>query len=327
MNILVTGGAGYVGSIVSEELIKRGYEIVVLDNLQQGHREAVLNDAAFVQADLSSPEELGNIFRRYQVGAVMHLAAETRVGYSAIDPRRFFQNNVVCGMNLLDVMLKYGVYNFIFSSSAAVYGEPLSMPVEEDQPEAPINSYGESKLMFEHVLQWYGKAYGIKHISLRYFNAAGASQYLGEDHCPETHLVPNILRAALDKDDPVDVFGTDYPTKDGSCIRDYVHVMDIARAHVLALGKLDDLSGRAYNLGSGSGYSVLEVVETAKKVSGVDIPFKSCPRRPGDPVALVASSGRAKSELGWKPEFPQIETIIESAWRWMKQHPRGYGAR
>jgi UDP-glucose 4-epimerase len=221
-------------------------------------------------------------------------------------------------------MLKYSVNKLIFSSSAAVYGEPETTPIGEDHPKTPVNSYGDSKLMFEHILAWYGKAYGLKHVSVRYFNAAGASNRLGEDHRPETHLIPRVLKAALAGNSPVTVFGTDYPTKDGSCIRDYVHVLDIARAHMLALERLDSLSGRVYNLGNGEGYSVIEVVETARRVTGVDIPVKTDPRRPGDPAVLVASSGRAESELGWKPDFTELDSIIESAWNWMRQHPDGY---
>lgn len=325
MNILVTGGAGYVGSVVVEELLKQGYEVIVLDNLQQGHQGAILPAAKLASADICDARALDQVFRGYQIDAVMHMAAETVVEYSMTDPKRYFHNNIVGGINLLDTMLKYQVDKFIFSSSAAIYGEPQSTPIEEDHPKLPVNSYGESKLMFEHILKWYGRAYGLKHISFRYFNAAGATELLGEDHCPETHLIPNVLKAALDKNSPVYIFGTDYPTKDGSCIRDYVHVTDIAQAHVLALEKIDALSGRAYNLGNGEGYSVLEVMETAKKVTSVDIPTKISARRAGDPAVLVASSDRAKEELGWKPKFPELESIIASAWKWMKEHLKGYG--
>jgi UDP-glucose 4-epimerase len=326
VNILVTGGAGYVGSIVSEELLKQGYKVIVMDNLQQGHRGAILPEAEFVLADSGDPQALDEVFSHFQVDAVMHMAAETVVEFSMSDPKRYFQNNIVGGINLLNAMLKHNVKRFIFSSSAATYGEPQKTPIEEDHPQIPVNSYGETKLMFEKTLEWYGRAYGLKHISLRYFNAAGASERLGEDHNPETHLIPNVLKAALDKNSPVAIFGTDYPTKDGSCIRDYVHVIDIAQAHVLALAKLGELSGRAYNLGNGDGYSVLEVVETAERVSGVDIPKILSQRRAGDPAVLVASSSRAKSELGWKPQFPELESIIQSAWRWMERHPDSYGS-
>ena len=324
MNVLVTGGAGYVGSIVAEELLNKGYKVVILDNLQQGHKEAVLPEAELVTADICDAEALGRDFHRYQIDAVMHMAAETVIEYSMTDPRRYFHNNIVGGINLLDIMLKHQVDKLIFSSSAAIYGEPQSTPIEEDHPKLPVNSYGESKLMFEQILNWYGKAYGLKHVSLRYFNAAGATELLGEDHRPETHLIPNVLKAALDKDNPVSIFGTDYPTKDGSCIRDYVHITDIAQAHILALERIEQLSARAYNLGNGEGYSVLEVLEAAKKVAGTDIPIEISPRRPGDPAVLVASSERARSELGWKPQFTELGSIVDSAWKWMRKHPKGY---
>ncbi len=324
MNILVTGGAGYVGSIVTERLLNKGYKVVILDNFQQGHKEAILPEAEFVLADICEAQHLEDVFHRFKIDAVMHMAAETVVEYSMTDPKRYFQNNVVGGLNLLDAMLKHRVYKFVFSSSAAVYGDPKSIPIEEDHPKLPLNSYGESKLMFEHILEWYGRAYGLKYVSLRYFNAAGATELLGEDHYPETHLIPNVLKAALDKNSPVSIFGTNYPTKDGSCIRDYVHVIDIAQAHILALEKIEQLGGRAYNLGNGEGYSVLEVVEAARKVTHAEIPVKIAPRRPGDPAILVASSHRAKEELGWSPKYPDLETIIESAWVWMKRNPGGY---
>ena len=266
MSILVTGGAGYIGSIVTEEFLQEGYDVIALDDLRQGHREAVLPRADFVFADICDTEALDDVFNRFRIDAVMHMAADSAVEYSMTDPRRYFRTNVVGGINLLDIMLDHGVYKFIFSSTASIYGEPQSIPIDEDHPKTPVNAYGESKLMFERILQWYERAYGLRHISLRYFNAAGASELLGEDHYPETHLVPNVLKAALDRDEPVAIFGTDYPTRDGSCIRDYVHVRDIARAHIMALERLDELRGRAYNLGNGDGYSVLEVVETARRM-------------------------------------------------------------
>ncbi|MBI4302338.1 MAG: UDP-glucose 4-epimerase GalE [Chloroflexi bacterium] len=324
MSILVTGGAGYIGSIVAEELLKRDYEVVILDNLCQGHRQAVLPRAQFVAADTCDAASIDEVFQSYSISAVMHFAAETVVEFSVTDPKRYFHTNVLGGINLLDAMLRHRVYEFIFSSSAAIYGEPESVPISEGHPKAPINSYGESKLMFERVLEWYGRAYGVKHISLRYFNAAGASQNLGEDHRPETHLIPNVLKAALDINRPVAIFGTDYPTRDGSCIRDYIHVVDIARAHVLALGKLETLGGKAYNLGNGEGYSVLEVVQAARRVTSRDIPCQTSPRRSGDPAVLVADSSLAKEELGWTPEHAELEDIVESSWRWMRERPNGY---
>ena len=323
MKVLVTGGAGYVGSVVVDELLTTGHQVIVLDNLQQGHRAAASPAAEFIPADICDPDALSNLFRQSGIDAVMHMAAETVIEFSITDPKRYFVTNVVGGINLLNVMLKHSVHRLIFSSTAAVYGEPHTVPIEEDHPMSPINAYGASKLMFEQILEWYGRAYGLKHISFRYFNAAGATVRLGEAHRPETHLIPNVLNAALHKKS-VSIFGSDYPTKDGSCIRDYVHVVDIARAHVLALEKLDLFNGRACNLGNQQGYSVIDVIETARKVTGLDIPTKVCPRRAGDPAVLVASSNRAKSELGWKPRFPELESIVESAWRWTTLHPQGY---
>ena len=320
MHVLVTGGAGYVGSVVADGLLRAGHAVTILDNLQQGHREAVPEDARFIQADFCQSEALNAVFRQSGFDAVMHMAGETIVEYSTTDPKRYFHTNVMGGITLLDAMLSHNLKRIVFSSSAAVYGEPQTAPIEENHPKNPINTYGLTKLMFEQILEWYGKAYGLRHISLRYFNAAGATDRLGESHSPETHLIPNVLKAAL-AGTAISVFGTDYPTRDGSCIRDYVHVIDIAQAHVLALEKLDTLKAGAYNLGNGQGYSVLEVIQAAKKVTGIDIPAKLSPRRAGDPAVLVASSGRARAELGWKPRLPELETIIDSAWRWKTRHP------
>ncbi|MFC1925966.1 UDP-glucose 4-epimerase GalE [Chloroflexota bacterium] len=323
MKVLVTGGAGYVGSILTRELLSKGHEVIVLDNLQQGHKEAVPSEIEFIMGNICDLKFLDEVFKQFKIDAVMHMAAETVVKYSATDPKRFFQNNIVGGINLLNTVLKNNINKFIFSSTAAVYGEPQASHIEEDHPKNPINAYGESKLMFERILKWYGKAYGLKHISLRYFNATGATKLLGEDHHPETHLIPNVLKAALNNN-PVTVFGMDYPTKDGSCIRDYVHVVDIAQAHLLALEKLDGLKNRTYNLGNERGCSVIEVIETSKRVTKVDIPIKVCKKRHGDPAVLVASSDGARLELGWKPEFTELGSIIESAWKWMRDHPKGY---
>ncbi len=269
MKVLVTGGAGYVGSVITEGLLGKGHEVIILDNLQQGHKGAVSRGAEFISADICDSKAIEEVFQRFTIDAVMHMAAEAAIEYSITDPKRYFQTNIVGGINLLNTMLRHNIYDAIFSSSAAVYGEPLTSPIEEEHPKNPINAYGESKLMFERILKWYGKAYGLRHISLRYFNAAGATKLLGEDHRPETHLIPNVLRAALDNT-LVPVFGTDYPTKDGSCLRDYVHVLDVAKAHTLALEKLDHLSDRVYNLGNGLGYSVIEVIGAASKVTGID---------------------------------------------------------
>lgn len=316
MNVLVTGGAGYVGSVVADGLLRAGHRVIILDNLQQGHKQALPARAEFVLADICDPGDLETLFQRLPVDAVMHMAAETIVEYSTTDPRRYFVTNVIGGVNLLNAMLKHNVHRIVFSSSAAVYGEPVRSPIDELHPKEPINAYGLSKLQFEQILEWYGRAYGLKHISFRYFNAAGATERLGEDHRPETHLIPNVLKAAS-SNAPVSVFGTDYPTRDGSCIRDYVHVVDIAKAHILALGKLDVLKTSVYNLGSEHGYSVLEVIQAASKVTGVDIQTRLSPRRAGDPAVLVANSGRARTELGWEPDYAELEVIIESAWSWI----------
>jgi len=325
LNVLVTGGAGYIGSVITEELIKEGNSVVVIDNLQQGHREAVSPEAEFVQTDLADTEALDRVFRTHRIDVVVHMAAESIVPDSVTDPMKFFNNNIGCGLNLLDTMIKHDVLEIIFSSTAAVYGEPSKIPIEEKDPVGPVNAYGESKLMFERILHRYGNAYGLKFISLRYFNAAGASERFGEDHSPETHLIPNILKVALGQEKQVSVFGNDYPTRDGSCIRDYIHVVDIAREHILPLKNLKKGEfNKAYNIGNGSGFSVLEVIETARKVTASPIPAVINPRREGDPAVLVAFSELAKSELGWKPVFSDLETIIDSAWQWQKKYPYGY---
>ena len=323
MIVLVTGGAGYIGSVVADQLIRHGHQVVVLDNLAQGHRQAVPEAAKLVEADICGQQVLDRVLGSLHIDAVMHMAAETVVARSNSDPKRFFHTNVVGSINLLDAMLKHDVHKLILSSTAAVYGDPHADVIREDHPTNPINAYGRSKLMFEQILHSYGEAYGMSHLSLRYFNAAGATGSLGEDHDPETHLIPNILRAALDNK-PVTVFGTDYPTVDGTCVRDYIHVIDIARAHVVALERLDTLNGKAYNLGNQKGYSVIEVIETAKKVTGVNLSVKVGPRRSGDPATLVAGSDRASAELGWKPQLHELESMIESAWGWMSRHPHGY---
>lgn len=324
MSILVTGAAGYVGSIVVEELIKAGETVIALDNLQQGHRQAVHPDAIFVQGDIGDAQTLDQVFQKHQIQAVMHMAAETVVEFSVTDPARFFRCNVVKGIALLDAMMRHQVGRLIFSSTAAVYGEPEAPLIDEGHSKMPINAYGESKLMFENVLAWYHRAYGLKFAALRYFNAAGASQRFGEDHKPETHLVPIVLQAALGQRKQIVIFGTDYPTRDGSCVRDYVHIADIAQAHILALRRLDKLSSATYNLGNGAGYSVIEVVEAARRVTGAAIPAVAGERRPGDPATLVASSDAARAELGWQPAYPDLDTIVRAAWEWQRRHPHGY---
>ena len=331
MNVLVTGAAGYIGSVVTGEVVREGNFVVAFDSLARGHRQAISPEIEFVHSDLADQEKLDELFRScridsYRIDVVIHLAAESAVTHSSIDLGRFFYSNITYGLNLLEAMIRNGVFRFIFSSTAAVYGNTIKQPINEDDLKRPINPYGESKLIFERILHWYGHAYGLKFISLRYFNAAGATENIGEDHDPETHLIPNILKVALGQKNEVHVFGTDYPTKDGSCIRDYVHVLDIAKAHIIPL-KFPEKNevNKAYNLGNSGGYSVLEVIEVARKITGTEIPVKVYPRRQGDPSVLVANSSLARSELGWQPEFSNLETIIDSAWQWQMKHPRGYG--
>ena len=326
MHILVTGAAGYIGSFVTRALINEGYKVIALDNLQQGHREAVHPGAHFVKADLGNLPMLKDLFRQYSIEAVVHLAAVSIVGESTVNPQKYFQSNLVFGLNLLDAMLEHKVQKFVFSSSAAIYGSPGAAQIQEDQPIVPpLNPYGETKLMFERILKRYEHAYDLKFVALRYFNAAGAAEGLGEDHKPETHLIPNVLKVALGQSEAIPVFGTDYPTPDGTCIRDYVHVLDIAKAHVIALRHFDSMkSSKAYNLGNGRGFSVSQIIETAVKVTGAKIPVASHPRRQGDPAYLMACAERAKSELGWEPVHQDLEDIIQSAWMWQKEHPYGY---
>ena len=325
MNILVTGAAGYIGSVLSEELVAQGHQVIALDNLRQGHRAAVVPEAVFVQTDVGDREALDDIFHHHRIDAVMHLAAETSVEYSMTEPGRFFWNNVACGINLVECMLRHMVNKLVFSSSAAVYGQPEEIPVTEAAPLNPVSAYGEPKLMFERILYWYGEAQGLKSICLRYFNVAGASKSLGGDHHPETKLIPNVIRVATGQREFVPVFGNDYDTNDGTCIRDYIHVLDIAQAHMLALNYLQkNATFKAYNLGNGEGYSVMDAIEAARRVTGATIPVKVCPRRPGDPAKIVASSKLSEAEIAWKPKYPKLDSIIESAWQWQKEHPHGY---
>ncbi|MBI4766549.1 MAG: UDP-glucose 4-epimerase GalE [Deltaproteobacteria bacterium] len=319
-HVLVTGGAGYIGSVVCQTLLERGHSIVVLDSLEEGHRQALPPKGIFFQGDLGDESLLKNIFKSYPLEAVLHLAAYCQVGESVEDPEKYYGNNVSKGLVLLRNMRTFGIKKIVFSSTAAVYGEPLSTPIAETHPTQPLNPYGHSKLIFEQVLDWYQKAYGFKYVTFRYFNAAGAIDRLGEDHHPETHLTPLVLREGV----PLTVFGLDYPTPDGSCIRDYIHVRDLALAHVLALERLDDLRERIFNLGNGQGFSVLEVIEAAAQVRGRKIPFRPGERRRGDPAVLVASSAQARKILGWEPQYPDLKEIIASAWRWHQKFPRGY---
>ncbi len=324
MKILVTGAAGYIGSVVTEQLVEQGHQVIALDNLKNGHRAAVHPGALFVQADLLEANGLGELLRQHRVEAVVHLAAEALIDVSMRDPGLFFRVNIVGGLNLLDAMIATGVKRIVFSSTAAVYGEPEHIPITEDARHLPVNSYGESKLAFEKILQWYHQAYDLKYVTLRYFNACGATERFGEYHVPETHIIPILFEVALGQRPQFNLFGTDYDTPDGTCVRDYIHVWDIANAHVLALKELDRLSVRAYNMGNGAGYSNRQVVEAVRQVTGKDIPVIPSPRRPGDPARLVASSERIRAELGWTPRYPELTTMVETAWVWRQKHPNGY---
>lgn len=321
MNVLVAGGAGYIGSVAVEELLKAGHNVVVYDNLSKGHRAAVHPDARFVEGNLADRECLLSALKGCD--AVLHFAADSLVGESMKDPGKYFRNNIGNTLALLDAMREAGVCKIVFSSTAAVYGEPTRIPISEADPHLPTNPYGESKLIIERILRWYEKIHGFRYAVLRYFNAAGASQRCGEDHSPESHLIPIILQVALGKREKLDIFGNDYPTPDGTCVRDYVHVIDLASAHILALGALDRGSC-TYNLGNGKGFSVGEVVDVARKVTGHAIPVVMSPRRSGDPAELVASSDAIRRDLGWQPQHAKLEDIVASAWEWHRHHPNGY---
>jgi UDP-glucose 4-epimerase len=321
MNVFVTGGAGYISSICAEAVLEAGHQVTVYDNLSEGHRSAVDPRARFI---LGQPEQEHNILhavKEARPDAIMHFAANALVGESMTNPSKYFHNNVGNGLKLLDAAVACGVKKFVFSSTCATYGPPDRLPMTEDLPQRPINPYGESKLMFEKMLQWYQQIHGLEFIAFRYFNAAGASKTFGEHHRVETHLIPNVLKVALGQKPHCEVFGTDYPTPDGTCIRDYIHILDLAQAHILGLAP-----GRQgfYNLGNGDGYSVREVIRMCEKVTGQAIPTLSKPRRPGDPPRLVAAANRAISELGWKPKYPKLEDIVATAWAWHKRHPDGY---
>jgi UDP-glucose 4-epimerase len=324
MRVLVTGGAGYIGSVVSEQLVSDGHEVVIYDNLSKGHRGAVVEGARFVQGDLLEADQLRQTLNDNRIEAVIHMAASSLVGESVQEPSKYYHNNVVAGLVLLDAMRECGIKRIVFSSTAATYGEPEEQPIRETTSTNPTNTYGETKLAFEKAMHWYERAHGLRYASLRYFNAVGATERCGEDHDPETHLIPITLQAAAGKRAHVEIYGDDYPTADGTCIRDYIHVVDLARAHILALDVLSERSA-IYNLGcGGDGYSVRDVIETARRVTGKEIPVRMGPRRPGDPAVLIASSDKIKRELGWQPQFQDLGLIVESAWKWMLAHPDGY---
>jgi UDP-glucose 4-epimerase len=325
MAILVTGGAGYIGSVMVETLRERGFEVAVLDNLSRGHRAAVPPDVPLLVGDTGDTRFLDGVFAARSYEAVFHFAASSQVGESMRDPGAYFLNNV-CGLAVLvEAMVRHGARRFILSSTAATYGDPPEVPIPEDAPARPTNPYGESKLICERMLEWFGRIHGLRWSALRYFNAAGASVLRGEDHLPETHLIPLALRAAS-TGEALEVFGTDYPTPDGTCVRDYIHVQDLAEAHLLALQAMEKGPGGIFNLGNGQGFSVLEVIGAVERISGRRVPWHPAARRAGDPPRLVAASAKAVRELGWRPARNQLETIVESAWRWMESHPHGYTA-
>lgn len=326
MSILVTGGAGYIGSHTVVKLLSHGEEVVVLDSLKTGHREAVLG-GTLIEGDIRDGELLDRLFREHEIEAVIHFAASSLVGESVVKPLDYYDNNLMGTYSLLSAMVRHGVKKIVFSSTAATYGEPQRIPIEEEDETHPTNPYGETKLAMEKMFRWCDEAYGVKSISLRYFNAAGAhpDAIIGEDHQPETHLIPLILQVPLGKRESIHIFGTDYPTHDGTPIRDYIHVMDLAEAHYLALEKLrQEEKSDVYNLGNGQGYSVREVIETARRVTGHMIPAEEKGRRAGDPAVLVASSEKAKRELGWQPVHESLEEIVASAWEWHRNHPKGF---
>lgn len=321
MNVFVTGGAGYIGSVCVQELLDAGHQVTVYDNLTEGHRSAVDARAHFVLGQPEKPGDIRQALGAARAEAVLHFGANALVGESMTNPHKYFFNNVVHGLEFLEAARGCGVRKFVFSSTCATYGPPERVPMTEDLPQRPINPYGESKLMFEKMLQWYQTLHGLEFVAFRYFNAAGASEHFGEHHRIETHLIPNVLQVALGKKTHVEIYGTDYPTPDGTCIRDYIHIVDLADAHIRALqpGKCG-----FFNLGNGDGYSVREVIRACEKVTGQPIPAIEKPRRPGDPPRLVAKAEKAARELGWQPKFPKLEDIVATAWAWHRKHPDGY---
>jgi UDP-glucose 4-epimerase len=321
MKIFVVGGAGYIGSVCAQLLLDQGHEVAIFDNLTEGHRDAIDSRARFIQGDLGEWTQIEAALSSAQPDAVMHFAAYALVPESMHDPSKYFRNNISNGLNLLDAMLKTGVRHIIFSSTCAIFGPPERVPIDETAVPRPISPYGESKLAFEKILRWYDEIHGFKFVSLRYFNAAGATEKFGEDHRPETHLIPAVLTVALGKSPNVEVYGTDYDTPDGTCIRDYIHILDLAHAHILALSAT---ASGFYNLGTGGGSSVREVIDACREITDRKIETVEKPRRPGDPPRLIASSDKIKAELGWKPQFQSLDVIIKSAWKWHQKFPNGY---
>ena len=326
MRILVTGGAGYIGSVVAAELVAAGHEVVVFDSLLQGHRAAVPKQATLVVGDLADRAAIDRLFDEQRIDAVMHFASRTLVGESMQEPFLYLADNVVNGLNLLQSMIAHDVKRIILSSTANLFDRPRRMPIDEDEDIVPGSPYGESKNILERTLSWLDRTLGLRYAALRYFNAAGGTPERGEDHAPEMHLIPIVLSVALGQREQVTIFGEDYPTPDGTCVRDYIHIVDLAQAHILALKALDRGS-TVYNLGNGEGFSVKQVIETAREITGHAIPASIGPRRPGDPATLVASSEKIRRELGWQPRYPSLREIIASAWEWQRAHPRGYEDR
>jgi UDP-glucose 4-epimerase len=321
MRIFVVGGAGYIGSVCAQLMLDEGHEVVVFDSLSEGHRRAVDSRANFIRGELADRAQIEAALTSTRPDAVMHFAAYALVPESMRDPSKYFRNNISNGLNLLDAMLKTEVRHIIFSSTCAIFGPPDRVPIDESAVPRPISPYGESKLAFEKILRWYDEIHGFKFVSLRYFNAAGATENFGEDHRPETHLIPTVLKVALGQSPNLEIYGTDYETPDGTCIRDYIHIVDLAHAHILALGAA---ASGFYNLGTGGGSSVQEVIAACRKITGRKIEVIEKPRRPGDPPRLIASSEKIRKELGWRPQFQSLDAIIESAWAWHQRFPSGY---
>jgi len=324
MKVFVTGGAGYIGSVVVEQLVLAGEEVVVFDNLYQGHRAAVHPDAHFIAGDLADADAIRQALLQQRPDAIMHFASYTLVGESMQQPLRYMRDNLVNAANLLEYSVAAGVRRFILSSTANLFDDPVRMPIDEQERIVPGSPYGESKFFIERMLHWFERIYGLRYAALRYFNACGDTPERGEDHTPETHLIPVVLQVALGQRPAVTIFGDDYPTPDGTCVRDFVHVLDLAQAHLLAMEALERTGSRTYNLGNGNGFSVLQVIETCRRVTGHPIPHTISPRRAGDPATLIASSERIRRELGWQPRFTDLEAIVRSAWEWHRQHPHGY---
>lgn len=321
MNVLVTGGAGYIGSVCVEALLDARHSVTVFDNLSEGHRSAIDARATFVEGCLGNAAQVRDALQQAEAEVIIHFAASALVGESMAQPGKYFRNNVAHGLNLLEAAVTAGVRKFVFSSTCATYGIPDTVPIAEEAPQRPVNPYGESKLLFEKMLQWFRQIHGLEFVVFRYFNAAGASERFGEAHRVEAHLIPNVLKVALGRAPHCEIFGTDYPTPDGTCVRDYIHILDLAQAHILAMqpGKQG-----FFNLGNGDGYSVREVIQTCEKISGRKIAAIEKPRRPGDPPRLVAAASKAKRELGWQPKFQKLEDIVATAWHWHQRNPDGY---